>query len=375
MCLGDTYRSVHSRHEFSYVLLSSSSRYFFSGSRRLTETFCGDQKSNSRDDSNAAINGPPDLPRHEAAGQNVDALEEPDAAEEHENHAKNIQRNFHCTLIASRNPTRMGGRLRIPLARGQCQNRSMAAVPSPRSPALPTGVPMQIERVFQSALLGMLASGYFALLGTGFLDWPTAIITLAALCARGLMVAGILKIDIPSRAVAALTIAYAGFFPLDYLYVSRSILSAMVHLILFLAVVKVVTARTPRDFGYLKIIAGLELLAAAILSFQLSFFLFLALFLLSTIATFSSGEIRSSAIEYQGVVRGGMFRFPRRLGIFTVGTFLGILMVTAGAFFVLPRTARAAFQRFVPRRYHLPGFANDVTLGEIGEIKLMPAVR
>jgi transglutaminase-like putative cysteine protease len=228
---------------------------------------------------------------------------------------------------------------------------------------------MQIERVFQSALLGMLASGYFALLGTGFLDWPTALITLAALCARGLMVAGILKLDIPSRAVAALTIAYAGFFPLDYLYVSRSILSAMVHLVLFLAVVKVLTAKSARDYGYLKIIAGLELLAAAILSFQLSFFLFLALFLLSTIATFSSGEIRSSAMEYQGVVRSGMFRFPRRLSVFTAATFLGILVITGGAFFVLPRTARAAFQRFVPRRYHLPGFANEVTLGEIGEIK------
>jgi hypothetical protein len=130
-----------------------------------------------------------------------------------------------------------------------------------------------------------------------------------------------------------------------------------------------VTARTTRDYGYLKIIAGLELLAAAILSFQMSFFFFLALFLLCTIATFSSGEIRASAIEYTGVVRGEMFRFPRRLSLFTVAAFLGILMVTAGTFFVLPRTARAAFQRFVPRRYHLPGFANEVTLGEIGEIK------
>ena len=106
-----------------------------------------------------------------------------------------------------------------------------AALPPPRFSALASGVPIAVERVFQCALLGMLASGYFALLGTGFLDWPTAIITLAALCARALMVAGILKLDLPTRAIAALTIAYAGFFPLDYLYVSRSLLSAMVHLI------------------------------------------------------------------------------------------------------------------------------------------------
>ena len=38
-------------------------------------------------------------------------------------------------------------------------------------------------------------------------------------------------------------------------------------------------------------------------------------------------------------------------------------------FFVLPRTARAALERFVPQRYHLPGFSNGITLGQIGEIK------
>ena len=26
-------------------------------------------------------------------------------------------------------------------------------------------------------------------------------------------------------------------------------------------------------------------------------------------------------------------------------------------------------ERFVPQRYHLPGFTNEVTLGQIGEIK------
>jgi transglutaminase-like putative cysteine protease len=43
--------------------------------------------------------------------------------------------------------------------------------------------------------------------------------------------------------------------------------------------------------------------------------------------------------------------------------------MTAALFFVLPRTARAALEHFVPTRYHLPGFANEVTLGQIGEIK------
>ncbi len=48
---------------------------------------------------------------------------------------------------------------------------------------------------------------------------------------------------------------------------------------------------------------------------------------------------------------------------------LSILVITAGLFFFLPRTARAAFQHFVSHRYHLVGFSNHVMLGEIGEVK------
>ena len=48
---------------------------------------------------------------------------------------------------------------------------------------------------------------------------------------------------------------------------------------------------------------------------------------------------------------------------------LGILAITAGLFFILPRTADAAFSRLISHRLHLPGFSNQVNLGEIGEIK------
>ncbi len=48
---------------------------------------------------------------------------------------------------------------------------------------------------------------------------------------------------------------------------------------------------------------------------------------------------------------------------------LAILVITAGLFFFLPRTARAAFQHLVSHRYHLVGFSNHVMLGEIGEVK------
>src|ERR1700732_1621544 len=96
-----------------------------------------------------------------------------------------------------------------------------------------------VERFFQFSLLGMLASGYFAVLGSGYMDWPTAILTLAALCVRALKVAGLVKFVVPGRMVAALTLLYIGFYPLDYLYISRGFLPAAVHLIFFLGSIKV----------------------------------------------------------------------------------------------------------------------------------------
>ncbi len=236
-----------------------------------------------------------------------------------------------------------------------------------------------VERFFQFSLLGMLASGYFAVLGSGFMDWPTAVLTLAALCLRALMVAGVGKLDrleVPGRLVAALAMLYVGFYPIDYFYISGGFLPAAVHLIFFLGSVKILTARTPRDFIFVKAIAVMALLAAAVLSISLSFFAFLAVFLLFTIATLSSGEVvrstrlfHSAAGTRRTFSRSGLRAFPRRLGMLSFGLFAGILVLTAAMFFVLPRTARAAFQRFAPERYHLPGFSNEVTLGEIGEIQ------
>ncbi|MCU1337117.1 MAG: transglutaminase domain protein [Bryobacterales bacterium] len=233
-----------------------------------------------------------------------------------------------------------------------------------------------VERFFQFSLLGMLASGYFAVLGSGYLDWPTAILTLAALCLRALMVAGVVKFEVPGRVVAALTLLYIGFYPIDYFYISEGFLPAAVHLIFFLGAVKILTAKTSRDFTFVKAIAVMALLAAAVLSVSLAFFAFLTVFLLFTIATLSSGEVVrstrlfiSSGETRRALSRSGLRAFPRRLGMLSFGLFGGILLLTAGMFFVLPRTARAAFQRFVPQRYHLPGFSNEVTLGEIGEIK------
>jgi len=240
----------------------------------------------------------------------------------------------------------------------------------PPAPGAGTSAPARnIDRLFEFCVIGMVASGYLAVAGSGYLDTATVLLTAAALLLRSLMSSGLLRLPLSPMVVHIATLLYIGFYPIDYLYVSREFLPATVHLVFFLAITKVLTASTDRDFAYLKIVAFLELMAASILNGHANFFVFLALFLIFAVGTFSSSEIRRSAHREVRVVRAGFRGLQYRLVAIGLCLSLGVLTMTAGLFFFLPRTARAAFRHLISERYHLPGFSSEITLGQIGEIK------
>ncbi|MGI8746467.1 MAG: transglutaminase TgpA family protein [Bryobacteraceae bacterium] len=234
--------------------------------------------------------------------------------------------------------------------------------------ATTTGLRSPVDRFFEFSLLGLLTSGYLAVVGSGYLDTPTVLLTAAALLLRGLLVSGLIQYRIPPGVIAAVTLGYMGFYPVDYAFVSRAFLPATVHLVFFIAIVKILTATTNRDYIFVKLIAFMELLAACVLSSSINFFLFLALFLLLGVATFASSEIRRSA-QTLGAARAATPRVSFRLASATLFVSTGILLLTGALFFLLPRTARAAFQHLLSHRYHIAGFSNEISLGEIGEIK------
>jgi protein-glutamine gamma-glutamyltransferase len=230
-----------------------------------------------------------------------------------------------------------------------------------------------IRSFFEYSLLGMLVSGYLALLfcegfGVGVLGPPGAILMGAALLIRALKVGGVLRFTVPRRWVTIASLAYMAFYPLDYVYLSKDFVNATIHLVLFVAVVQTLAAEKPRDFTLLKLVAFLELLGASLFSTHLTFFLFLAAFLLTAAANLGCTEILRSCEGRQMVTRGAG-PFGRRLGWLTGVSVLGILAVTCGLFFLLPRTARAALERFGPLTQRVSGFSNEVTLGQLGEIE------
>src|SRR5208283_1133461 len=139
----------------------------------------------------------------------------------------------------------------------------------------------------------------------------------------------------------------AAFFVADYFLLSRDFLAATVHLMFFLAVMQILTARSNRDYLYTAAIAFLELLAAAILSINFNFLLFLALYLWFAIGALTSSEIRRSINRSTVTARSGLKSFSGRLSLLSALVTLGILGLTAGLFFLLPRTAEAAFSRLI----------------------------
>ena len=226
-----------------------------------------------------------------------------------------------------------------------------------------------MERFFQFSIWGLVTSGFLAVAGSGRLDTPTLVATAAGLALRGLLILGAFELRIPDRLATAITLLYSAFFLVDCLFVSRSILPATVHLVFFTAVMRILTAKRHRDEIAIAAIAFLELLAAAILSIDLNFFVCLAVYLAFAVAALTSGEIRRSMHRSDTTARTGLRRFHGRLAVLSVSITLGILALTAGLFFILPRTADAAFSRLAWRGL-MPGYSNQVILGQVGEIQV-----
>src|SRR5580700_2545347 len=115
----------------------------------------------------------------------------------------------------------------------------MKIMSEPTVNAYPGAAVSPVDRFFELSLLGLLASGFLAVAGSGYLDIPTIVVTSAAFLARILMVAGLFRFDPPPTAVTIVTLAYFVFFPIDYFLISRFFIPAAIHLVFFVSVVKI----------------------------------------------------------------------------------------------------------------------------------------
>ncbi|MGH9685003.1 MAG: transglutaminaseTgpA domain-containing protein, partial [Candidatus Acidiferrales bacterium] len=247
-----------------------------------------------------------------------------------------------------------------------------------------------VQRYFEVSLCLLVATGVLAVISTGKLDAVTIVLAGAALTVKGIRVWRLRGPELSHRVATWLVLAYFLFFPIDLWVVSRAMaagapnpslyaaLLAAIHLMLFATLVRLFSARTNRDYGFLAILAFTCMLSSAILTVDTSFIIALAIFLTVAVSTFVALEIRRSA---EGAVSPPVEagsplaqQLSRALGLTSVLVAIAALVIGGLLFFLIPRFTAGYLSALNLQPTLATGFSDSVTLGQIGQIKKNSAV-
>jgi transglutaminase-like putative cysteine protease len=236
-----------------------------------------------------------------------------------------------------------------------------------------------INKYFELSMYLLVLMGFGTLASTGGLDLATILLVGAALAVRGYLLAERRRIVIPERWTTPLTIAYFVFYAGDYLLLSRSFLTATVHLVLFAVVIRSFSLRRDRDYTTLSILAFLMVLASAVLTVDSVFLIFFAGFMLMAVATFILMEMRRSGRVAKFQARHSPDMQEHRhlafsLARVTPGLVMMILVGAAVVFFLLPRMSAGYLGGYSFGTDFSTGFSDRVQLGQIGQIQQSDAV-
>ncbi len=251
-------------------------------------------------------------------------------------------------------------------------NFELLSIVKPAAPPQPLHLNATIDRYFQVSLFLLVVVGFITLTTTGHLDLLSVAVVSSALLFRGYLMLRGRTLEIPERWTSLLTLAYVLFYFADVFFVSASFLTASVHLVLFLTVVKLFSIQQDRDQLYLVVIAFLEVLAAAVLTVDTVFFAAFCVFLLLAIATFISMEMKRSAAAAPSVTPATANVLPKiskTVSALAVVMTLAVVVGATAIFFVLPRLSAGYLSAYAPRNEFVSGFSDHVQLGEIGRIK------
>jgi protein-glutamine gamma-glutamyltransferase len=228
------------------------------------------------------------------------------------------------------------------------------------------------EKFFQGSLYLLLVMGFCALAGTARLDALSIILVAVALLVRGYHLLRGRTILIPDRWTNLLTVAYFAFYAADYFLLTQSFVSATVHLVLFIMVIKIFSVQRDRDLLYLAVLSFLMVLAAAVLTADTVFLFTFCLFMLTAMATFVSMEMRRSEREARIIAISPASENKFNRSLYAVAGLLAVSTVAVGVviFFVLPRMAMGGYLQSVGAQTDfVTGFSDSVNLGGIGKIQ------
>jgi transglutaminase-like putative cysteine protease len=183
-----------------------------------------------------------------------------------------------------------------------------------------------------------------------------------------------------------LTWAYLPLFLLDTFVISGSFVTATLHLILFVQLVKIHQPKKDRDYFYLMILSFLEVLAASSLTIGLSFLILFVAYLFVSLAALMAFEMKRSSDTARQTFdqRSGAppaddsssegRQAVRSIGMISAVSVLTVFVIGSVLFFAIPRFGAGYFHRAARGPSTLSGFSDNIRLGGIGAIQLNPAV-
>ena len=246
---------------------------------------------------------------------------------------------------------------------------------------------ISVQRHFEVSLLLTLATAFITVAMTGRLDFVSTVVISIALGVKLWSYSREADFSLSPRTVTRVSIFYIFFYALDFLIFSPGpglldkMLTATVHLVLFLTVIKVFSARTNRDYAYLATLSFVMILASAILTVSTTFLIFFGFYIILAISTFISYEIKRG-MESARRAPEGPYRKPRQnrtaveraLMKAAVGLAVGIFLLGALLFFVIPRYRTGFLTSLSSQSQNITGFSETVNLGDIRKILRSPMV-
>ncbi|MBV9180789.1 MAG: DUF3488 domain-containing protein, partial [Acidobacteria bacterium] len=220
----------------------------------------------------------------------------------------------------------------------------------------------------------LIFSGFGTLASTGHLDLATVLIVTSALLFRGYLLARRRHFLLSERWTNLLTVLCVSFYIADEFMISRAFLSATVHLVLFVMLVRLFSAQRDRDHYLLAVLSFLMVLAAAVLTVDSTFLLALVGFVLVAIPSFILMEMTHASAKSGVHARDPQTPLAYRQLSFTIAGITPLLLVlifTSAAliFFVLPRISAGYLSVHAAGNDLTTGFCDRVELGRIGEIQ------
>jgi len=235
-------------------------------------------------------------------------------------------------------------------------------------------LPTVVQRYFEVALYLLVLCGFGTLVSTGGLDAPTVLLVGAAILFRGYLLAARRTLLIPDTWTTTLTLGYVAFYLADYFLFSGVFVTATVHLVLFVMVVRLFSTKRDRDYYFLAVISFLMVLAAAVLTVDSTFLVAFAAFMLMAVVTCILMEMRRASTKATVRANSSSDDLAYRQMAFSLAgaapmLALLIMLGATAIFFVLPRISTGYLSAFARSGELSTGFSDRVQLGQIGEIQ------